>query len=365
MGRKHAVLVDLHPLIYASYYGVQGRSSATVNGTLVSAVRPTIAKVLSILQHPSRADAELRGCFVDPLPDNTGVPRGARGAIMPSYQESRQAPPDIIPQLTLVKEGLERSGIPCIGNQFNPAIEADDLIATYADLASAEGHRVTIVSPDKDMLQMVRNDDNRSGAGSIAVFDPNSNKLMHRKQVIDQWGVEPSLMPGLLTLLGHRSLKIAAVGLSKQQAARAVQRYRTLPQLFRHINPDHRGAPPKDYQGLTFQTHQADDDPDSVSSAKEDSERVATHSEGFGEGPWLSVSEGIGKRLWAQRDFLCRVADVRTLQPTASVKASFASFAAWQDPLGILHKDEISTRFIDRWLAQHDLEPLRTPKRAS
>ena len=108
--------------------------------------------------------------------------RGIRETILPSYKRSRKRTPQaLLQQLPIIVEALKVLRIPCIDS---PKYEADDLIATYARVASQQGCRVTIVSPDKDLLQLVRNSDNRTNSGSVGVFDPSKKKMLHRGEVV-------------------------------------------------------------------------------------------------------------------------------------------------------------------------------------
>ena len=83
-----------------------------------------------------------------------------RNDIYPAYKANRPDPPeDLIPQFPLVREATRAFGVACIEE---PGYEADDLIATYARLAREAGARTTIVSSDKDLMQLVVDGDDRA-----------------------------------------------------------------------------------------------------------------------------------------------------------------------------------------------------------
>jgi DNA polymerase-1 len=95
-------------------------------------------------------------------------------------------------QFPLIEEATRALNIPYVGIR---GIEADDLIATYAKQAREEGHRVTIVTPDKDMLQLALN-------GHVRVYDPQREVYSDRNTVILKHGISPEQFPELQALIG-------------------------------------------------------------------------------------------------------------------------------------------------------------------
>lgn len=96
-----------------------------------------------------------------------------------------------------MREATEALNIPYIAQR---GVEADDLIATYTDAALRLGHRITIMTPDKDMLQLVTSD-------KIVVVDPSPGKnerAMDRGAVKLRWGVEPEQIPDLQAIIGDK-----------------------------------------------------------------------------------------------------------------------------------------------------------------
>ena len=75
--------------------------------------------------------------------------------------------------------------------------EADDLIATYAKKAESAGHRVTIVSADKDFCQLVTE--------NVSLFDPQKEVLIRKEQVIEKYELEPEKMIDFQALVGDKS----------------------------------------------------------------------------------------------------------------------------------------------------------------
>src|SRR5580700_7265073 len=103
-----------------------------------------------------------------------------RNEIYPQYKANRPEPPeDLIPQFPLVRDATRAFGVACVEE---PNFEADDLIATYARLAREAGARTTIVSSDKDLMQLVRD-------GAVEMFDTMKNKRIGSAEVIEKFGV--------------------------------------------------------------------------------------------------------------------------------------------------------------------------------
>jgi DNA polymerase I len=104
---------------------------------------------------------------------------------------------DLKSQFSIVREATEALNIPYIAQK---GVEADDLIATYTEAATKLGHRVTVMSPDKDMLQLV-------SFNNVTIVDPSPGKnerAMDRDAVKLKWGVEPEQIPDLQAIIGDK-----------------------------------------------------------------------------------------------------------------------------------------------------------------
>lgn len=116
-----------------------------------------------------------------------------RNEIYPHYKANRPDPPeDLIPQFPLVRDATRAFGVACVEKQ---GFEADDLIATYARLARENGVRVTIVSSDKDLMQLVED-------GNIELLDPVKNKRLGSAEVLEKFGVTPDKVVQVQALAG-------------------------------------------------------------------------------------------------------------------------------------------------------------------
>jgi ribonuclease HI len=102
-----------------------------------------------------------------------------------------------------------------------PAEEADDILGTVAVRAAAEGYRVTLVSGDKDLFQLVD--------GRIAVRDTMKERTWDPVQVLERYGITPAQLPDLLALMGDSVDNIPGIpGIGEKTARDLLQRYGTL-----------------------------------------------------------------------------------------------------------------------------------------
>ena len=115
-----------------------------------------------------------------------------RSDIYPEYKANRPpAPEDLVPQFPLTRDATRAFGIACIEEV---GFEADDIMATLAVQARDAGARVTIVSSDKDLMQLV--------GGGVEMFDAMKNKRIGREQVEEKFGVGPEGVIDVQSLAG-------------------------------------------------------------------------------------------------------------------------------------------------------------------
>lgn len=139
-----------------------------------------------------------------------------RSDIYPEYKAHRPPPPeDLIPQFQLVREATEALNVAAVAMK---GYEADDLIATYARLAEAEGAEVTIVSSDKDLMQLV--------GDKITMMDAMKNKIIGPDQVMEKFGVGPDRVIDVQALAGDSSDNVPGVeGIGVKTAAQLINEY--------------------------------------------------------------------------------------------------------------------------------------------
>jgi hypothetical protein len=115
-----------------------------------------------------------------------------RNDIYPEYKANRPEPPeDLIPQFGLVRDAVRAFSVPCVEMM---GYEADDLIATYARLAAEAGAKVTIVSSDKDLMQLVTD--------KVDMLDTMKSQRIYIEEVEEKFGVKPELVGDVLALMG-------------------------------------------------------------------------------------------------------------------------------------------------------------------
>jgi len=148
-----------------------------------------------------------------------------RNDIYPEYKANRPEPPeDLIPQFPLVRDATRAFGVACVEE---PGFEADDLIATYARLAREAGARVTIVSSDKDLMQLVED-------GKVQLLDTMKNKKIGSAEVVERFGVPPSKVVEVQALAGDSSDNVPGVpGIGVKTAAELINSYGDLETLLK------------------------------------------------------------------------------------------------------------------------------------
>jgi DNA polymerase-1 len=148
-----------------------------------------------------------------------------RDALYPAYKANRPpTPPELILQIQEAHRVVEAFGFPsfCI-----PGVEADDVIATLAKQASAEGLQVIIGSSDKDLMQIV---DDR-----VRLLDPMRNRLMGVAEVIERFGVPPEKLGDLLALMGDTADNVPGIsGIGPKSAADLISTWGSLSDILAH-----------------------------------------------------------------------------------------------------------------------------------
>jgi DNA polymerase-1 len=140
----------------------------------------------------------------------------------PDYKAHRpDAPDDLIPQFPLIREAVHAFEIPCLEQQ---GYEADDLIATYARLACEAKATTTIVSSDKDLMQLVGN--------GVVMYDTMKDKRIGRDEVIEKFGVPPEKVIEVQALIGDSTDNVPGVpGIGVKTAAQLIGEYGDLETL--------------------------------------------------------------------------------------------------------------------------------------
>ncbi len=214
MSDDHArklILIDGSGYIFRAYHALPPLSRA--DGTPVGAVVGFCNMLHKLME-------TLDGDYLAVIFDKGRVT--FRNEIYPDYKANRaETPEDLIPQFPLVREAARAFNLPVIELQ---GYEADDLIASYAKAASADGLQTVIVSSDKDLMQLMD--------AQIALYDPIKQKEMTFADVEKKFGVTPDKVVEVQALMGDATDNIPGVpGIGPKTAAQLIQEYGDLESL--------------------------------------------------------------------------------------------------------------------------------------
>ena len=147
-----------------------------------------------------------------------------RNEIYSEYKANRaEAPDDLAPQFEYIRKSVEAFNLPSV-ELLN--YEADDLIATYSKKITDAGAKVTVISSDKDLMQLV--------SSKIRLFDPMKSRVVGEKEVFDKFGVKPEQVIDVQALAGDSSDNVPGVpGIGIKTAAELINKYKTLENLLK------------------------------------------------------------------------------------------------------------------------------------
>ena len=146
-----------------------------------------------------------------------------RNDIYPEYKANRPPPPeDLRPQFPLIRDATRAFSLPCIEEQ---GLEADDLIASYARAAQRAGWNVTIVSSDKDLMQLV----GEENGARIDMLDTMKSARIYIEEVEEKFGVKPELVGDVLALMGDSVDNIPGIyGVGPKTASKLIAEHGSL-----------------------------------------------------------------------------------------------------------------------------------------
>ena len=218
-GTPHLYLVDGSGYIFRAYHAMAHarKPLSRSDGTPMGAVFGFSNMLMKLLQ-----DLE-----DDEQPTHLAIIFDAKGKtfrndIYPDYKAHRPpAPEDLVPQFPIIRDAVRAFGLPSIEMQ---GFEADDLIATYTRQARDQGWHVTIVSSDKDLMQMV---DEKTD-----MFDTMKNVRTDPAGVVAKFGVEPDKVIEVQALAGDSADNVPGVpGIGIKTAAELINHYGDLDTL--------------------------------------------------------------------------------------------------------------------------------------
>ncbi len=207
----HVFLIDASGFIFRAFHALPPMNRP--DGTPVNAVRGFCAMIMKVIDE---TDADHVACVFD----HSG--RSFRNDIYPLYKAHRpETPEELVPQFPLIREAARAFNLPVVEKE---GYEADDIIATYARLASEAGARATIVSSDKDLMQLV--------SGSVDMLDGVRSRTIGEAEVFEKFGVAPDKVVEVQALAGDSVDNVPGVpGIGPKTAAQLLGEYGDLETL--------------------------------------------------------------------------------------------------------------------------------------
>ncbi len=217
----HFYLVDGSGYIFRAYYALPPLSRKS-DGLPTGAVSGFSSMLFKLLEESRSDDSKNKPTHFAVIFDSAR--KNFRNEIYKDYKANRsEAPDDLAPQFEYIRKAVKAFNLPSV-EQLN--YEADDLIATYAKQIVSIGAKVTIISSDKDLMQLVSN--------KIRLFDPMKSKVIGEKEVIEKFGVRPEQVIDVQSLAGDSSDNIPGVpGIGIKTAAELIKKYKTLDNLLK------------------------------------------------------------------------------------------------------------------------------------
>ena len=214
--KKHIYLVDGSTYIFRAYHALPPLTRKS-DGFPVGAISG-FCNMLDKLIKDERENNNLTHLLV--IFDASG--KTFRNDIYPEYKANRSSPPeDLIPQFPIIRKATDAFNV---NHVEMLGYEADDLIASYAKAAIDEKMKVTIVSSDKDLMQLVKED--------VSMLDTMKNRLIQKNEVIEKFGVEPKKVIDVQSLAGDSIDNIPGVpGIGIKTAALLINEYDNLDNL--------------------------------------------------------------------------------------------------------------------------------------
>jgi len=210
---KHLYLVDGSAYIFRAYHRLPPLTN--VRGEPVGAVYGYTTMLWKLADELNKADGPTHMAVVL---DKAGT--SFRNDLYDQYKANRpEAPEDLKPQFPMIRDATRAFSLPLIEEEN---VEADDMIASYTKAALAEGWKVTIVSSDKDLMQLIE----PHGDGRVDMLDTMKNARMNRATVEEKFGVGPEKLGDVLGLMGDSSDNIPGVpGIGPKTASKLINEY--------------------------------------------------------------------------------------------------------------------------------------------
>ncbi len=220
MAKQHLYLVDGSGYIFRAYHRLPPLNDPS--GTMVNAVYGVTTMLWKLIEELNRADAPTHLAVIFDAGSHT-----FRNDMYAGYKAHRPPPPeDLVPQFPLIRDAVRAFSVPCIEQD---GVEADDIIASYTEAAILAGMNVSIVSSDKDLMQLIR--------PGVDLYDTMKNIRVGRDEVIEKFGVPPDQLGEVLALMGDAVDAIPGVrGVGPKGAAELIQQFGTVEAILARLD---------------------------------------------------------------------------------------------------------------------------------
>ena len=214
--QQHLYLVDGSSYIFRAYHRLPPLTNP--EGTPVGAVYGYTTMLWKLADDLDKAEGPTHLAVI--LDKDS---KSFRNDIYPEYKANRPEPPeDLRPQFPLIRDATRAFSLPCIEEQ---GLEADDLIASYAREAQRQGWNVTIVSSDKDLMQLV----GEENGARIDMLDTMKSARIYIPEVEEKFGVTPDLVGDVLALMGDSVDNIPGIyGVGPKTASKLIAEHGSL-----------------------------------------------------------------------------------------------------------------------------------------
>ena len=215
----HFYLIDGSGYIFRAYYALPPLTRKS-DGLPTGAVSGFCSMLFKLLEDSKSSDNKHRPTHFAVVFDSAR--KTFRNDIYANYKANRsEAPDDLAPQFEFIRKSVLAFNLPSV-ELLN--YEADDLIATYVDKILEKGAKVTIVSSDKDLMQLFKK--------NVRIFDPMKSKFISNEDVKNKFGVDPSKVIDVQALAGDSSDNVPGVpGIGVKTAAELINKYGSLEKL--------------------------------------------------------------------------------------------------------------------------------------
>ena len=220
----HFYLIDGSGYIFRAYYALPPLTRKS-DGLPVGAVSGFCNMLFKLLEDSKSNENLNKPSHFAVIFDSAR--KNFRNEIYSDYKGNRSdAPDDLIPQFEYIRKSVLAFNLPSI-ELIN--YEADDLIATYVEQILEEGAKVTIVSSDKDLMQLFKK--------NVRIYDPMKNKFITNDDVNKKFGVSPEKVVDVQALAGDSTDNVPGVpGIGVKTAAELIKEYGTLEMLLKNAN---------------------------------------------------------------------------------------------------------------------------------